>query len=146
MILETLVIGVLGSPVLPLDTYVPEPVATVTVCPIDGIGSQAAIDTGALVLWTTEPAHWLAGHDTDGWDWIDEIPTGTYVVVECGQATGTYQVYGHEWHGHRGGSFPSWAYGGPDLVMQTCTGPGSSGEYGTGFSLLNRVSHDVGQR
>lgn len=111
----------------------------IELCPVTAYGSQAELDTGSLVLWMTEPAYWLAGHNTMGWRWLDTIPSGTRLEVTCGPAEGTYVAYDHEWQTTKGGPIPGWAYSGPDLVTQTCTGEGSEPS-GMGFTLFHKVA------
>jgi hypothetical protein len=95
----------------------------------DTPGSQKAIDSCKLVLWTHSPL-WLAGHNWCGWQWMAYVPTGSTVKVLGGAAAGTYVVTGHL-HLHRqSGSLPSVN---ADLVLQTCIGSG------TGLTLLRRV-------
>ncbi|MFG1918724.1 hypothetical protein [Micromonospora sp. NPDC048898] len=112
----------------------PPPAPTTRLAPVTAIHSQAAIDRGALVTWTTSPTCLLAGHDTMGWAWLDDLPAGRVVRVVSGPCAGTYQVVGHRWQPRKGGTMPHWAsrY---DLVLQTCTGPS-----GTGFSTARRLS------
>ncbi|MFG2051016.1 hypothetical protein ACGFIW_26725 [Micromonospora sp. NPDC048935] len=107
---------------------------TTRLAPVTAIHSQAAIDRGALVTWTTSPTCLLAGHDTMGWAWLDDLPAGRVVRVVSGPCAGTYQVVGRRWQPRKGGTMPHWAsrY---DLVLQTCTGPS-----GTGFSTARRLS------
>ena len=95
----------------------------------DTPGSQKAIDSCKLVLWTHSPL-WLAGHNWCGWQWMAYVPTGSTVKVVGGAAAGTYVVTGHL-HLHRqSGALPSVD---ADLVLQTCIGSG------TGLTLLQRV-------
>lgn len=110
----------------------PEP-KPITLYPITGYYSQAAVDTGKLVVWTTNPTCLLAGHDNMGWQWIDDIPVGRTVIVGSGPCSGKYVVYGHKWQPTKGGPIPSWMSG-VDAVLQTCTGA-----TGMGFSLLRRI-------
>ncbi|MEU7752777.1 hypothetical protein [Micromonospora sp. NPDC049171] len=112
----------------------PPQAPTTRLAPVTAIHSQAAIDRGALVTWTTSPTCLLAGHDTMGWAWLDDLPAGRVVRVVSGPCAGTYQVVGRRWQPRKGGTMPHWAsrY---DLVLQTCTGPS-----GTGFSTARRLS------
>ncbi|MEU8288815.1 hypothetical protein AB0C01_31210 [Micromonospora sp. NPDC048905] len=110
------------------------PHAPVTrLAPVTAIHSQAKIDSGALVTWTTSPTCLLAGHDTMGWAWLNDLPAGRVVRVDSGPCAGTYQVVGHRWQPRKGGTMPDWVsrY---DLVLQTCTG-----RSGTGFSTARRL-------
>lgn len=107
---------------------------TYRLSPVTALGSQAAIDRGNLVTWMTSPACLLAGHDTMGWAWLDNIPTGSIAVVTRGPCAGRYKVVGHRWQSVKGGPIPSWV-GRYDLVLQTCTG-----RTGTGFSVAVRLS------
>ncbi|MEV4826149.1 hypothetical protein [Micromonospora sp. NPDC049274] len=107
---------------------------TTRLSPVTAIHSQTAVDRGALVTWTTSPTCLLAGHDTMGWAWLDDLATGTVVRVRSGPCAGTYQVVGHRWQPRKGGSLPSWM-GHYDLVLQTCTG-----RSGTGFSTARRMA------
>ncbi|MFG1651723.1 hypothetical protein ACGFIE_17515 [Micromonospora sp. NPDC049275] len=108
--------------------------STTRLSPVTAIHSQTAVDRGALVTWTTSPTCLLAGHDTMGWAWLDDLTTGTVVRVGSGPCRGTYQVVGHRWQPRKGGSLPSWM-GHYDLVLQTCTG-----RSGTGFSTARRMT------
>ena len=62
---------------------------------LDRMGSQAAVDTGKLVLWWDKP-YWLAGHNYRGWQWLAFVANGAKVVVTKGRAAGTYVVTGHK--------------------------------------------------
>lgn len=104
-----------------------------TLRPVTAIGSQATIDQGKLVTWMTSPTCLIAGHDTRGWAWLDNVPTGRPVVVATGPCADTYKVVGHRWQSVKGGPVPSWMAN-YDLILQTCTG-----RSGMGFSLLQRV-------
>lgn len=106
---------------------------TIRLAPVTAIASQATIDRGKLVTWMTRPTCLLAGHDTMGWSWLDNIATGTIVKVTTGPCSGTYKVVGHKWQSVKGGPVPSWMSN-YDLVLQTCTGSS-----GMGFSIANRL-------
>jgi hypothetical protein len=95
----------------------------------DTPGSQKAIDSCKLVLWTHSPL-WLAGHNWCGWQWMAYVPTGSTVQVLGGAAAGTYVVTGHLRLHRQSGALPSVN---ADLVLQTCIGSG------TGLTLLRRV-------
>jgi hypothetical protein len=95
----------------------------------DAPGSQKAIDSCKLVLWTHAPL-WLAGHNWCGWQWMAYVPTGSIVKVVGGAAAGTFVVTGHLRLGRQSGSLPTVH---ADLVLQTCVGSG------TGLTLLRRV-------
>jgi hypothetical protein len=95
----------------------------------DTPGSQKAIDSCKLVLWTHSPL-WLAGHNWCGWQWMAYVPTGSTVKVLGGAAAGTYVVTGHLHLDRQSGALPSVS---ADLVLQTCIGSG------TGLTLLRRV-------
>ena len=95
----------------------------------DAPGSQKAIDSCKLVLWTHSPL-WLAGHNWCGWQWMAYLPTGSTVRVSSGAAAGTYVVTGHLRLSRQSGSLP---HVDADLVLQTCIGSG------TGLTLLRRV-------
>jgi hypothetical protein len=95
----------------------------------DTPGSQKAIDSCKLVLWTHAPL-WLAGHNWCGWQWMAYVDTGSTVTVVGGAAAGTYVVTGHLRLHRQSGSLPSVD---ADLVLQTCIGSG------TGLTLLRRV-------
>src|SRR5690606_38397100 len=103
----------------------------VSLCPTTGFEDQALVETGALVLWGTGPAH-VAGHDNMGWSWLDDIPTGTTTEITCGPATGTYKAVDHSGVSYQGGSAPGW-FNNYDLVLQTCKGSG------TGFTMAQRI-------
>ena len=95
----------------------------------DAPGSQKAIDSCKLVLWTHSPL-WLAGHNWCGWQWMAYVPTGSTVHVSSGAAAGDYVVTGHLRLSRQSGSLP---HVNADLVLQTCIGSG------TGLTLLRRV-------
>ncbi len=95
----------------------------------DAPGSQKAIDSCKLVLWSHSPL-WLAGHNWCGWQWMAYVPNGSTVKVVGGPAAGTYVVTGHMHLGRQGGAMPRVN---ADLVLQTCIGSG------TGLALLHRV-------
>lgn len=95
----------------------------------DAPGSQKAIDSCKLVLWTRAPL-WLAGHNWCGWQWMAYVPTGSTVKVVGGAAAGTFVVTGHIHLGRQSGALPTVH---ADLVLQTCIGSG------TGLTLLRRV-------
>lgn len=110
------------------------PTLTVHVDPVTAIGSQDAVDTGQLVTWTTDPVCVLAGHNTMGWAWMDDLERGSVVKVGAGPCQGVYQVIGHRRQDVKGGPIPDWmADPAIDLVLQTCQ------IRGMGFSLLQRV-------
>lgn len=96
---------------------------------VDAPGSQKAIDSCKLVLWTHSPL-WLAGHNWCGWAWMATVPTGTIVKVTKGAAAGTFVVTGHVRLSRQSGALPTVR---ADLVLQTCVGSG------TGLTLLRRV-------
>jgi hypothetical protein len=96
---------------------------------LDRMGSQAAVDTGKLVLWWDKP-YWLAGHNYRGWQWLAFVKTGTTVVVSSGRAAGRYVVTGHKRLNRQSGPMPKVT---ADLVLQTCVGNR------TGLTLLRRV-------
>jgi hypothetical protein len=96
---------------------------------VDAPGSQKAIDTCKLVLWTHSPM-WLAGHNWCGYQWMAYVATGTVVHVASGAAAGTYVVIGHKKLSRQSGPLPHLS---ADLVLQTCVGSG------TGLTLLRRV-------
>ena len=108
-------------------------VKTYRLAPVTAYYSQATIDQGRLVTWMTSPTCLLAGHDNMGWAWLDNVPTGSIVVVTTGPCAGRYKVVGHRWQATKGGAVPSWMAG-YDLVLQTCTGSS-----GSGFSLAQRI-------
>jgi hypothetical protein len=95
----------------------------------DAPGSQKAIDSCKLVLWTHSPL-WLAGHNWCGWQWMAYLPTGSTLRVTSGAAAGTFVVTGHLRLSRQNGSLPHVK---ADLVLQTCIGSG------TGLTLLRRV-------
>lgn len=92
-------------------------------------GSQAAVDTGKLVLWWNKPL-WLAGHNYAGWQWLAFVPTGTKIIVTKGEAAGTFIVTGHQRLNRQSGPLPRVL---ADLVLQTCVGRQ------TGLTLLRRL-------
>ena len=91
-------------------------------------GSQAAVDTGKLVLWWNKPL-WLAGHNYAGWQWLAFVPNGTKIIVTKGEAAGTFIVTGHKRLNRQSGPLPRVL---ADLVLQTCVGRQ------TGLTLLRR--------
>ena len=96
---------------------------------LDRMGSQAAVDTGRLVLWWDRPL-WLAGHNYRGWQWTAFVSNGTRLIVTRGRAAGTYVVIGHQRLNRQSGPLPRVR---ADLVLQTCVGRQ------TGLTLLRRV-------
>ena len=103
--------------------------------PVTAFFSQATVDRGKLVTWTTSPTCILAGHDSRGWSWIDDIATGRVVTVATGPCAGRYIVYAHRHQRQKGGPIPSWmADPALDLVLQTCTG-----RSGMGFALARKI-------
>lgn len=103
--------------------------------PVTAFFSQATVDKGKLVTWTTSPTCILAGHDSMGWAWLDNVATGKTVVVATGPCSGRYVVYGHRHQQQKGGPIPGWmADPGLDLVLQTCTGSS-----GMGFALARKL-------
>lgn len=82
------------------------------------MGSQAAVDTGKLVLGWDKP-YWLAGHNYRGWQCLAFVPTGARVVVTGGRATGTSVVTGHKRLARQSRPMPGVR---ADLVLQTCVG------------------------
>ncbi len=100
--------------------------------PVTALGNQATIDRGSLVTWMTSPTCLLAGHNTMGWWWIDDIPTGSFVVVKTGPCRGKYRVVTHRSQSTKGGPVPSWMAN-YDLVLQTCR------TRGMGFAAARRV-------
>lgn len=110
-------------------TYQPPTPTTITLYPIDGIHSQTAVDTGQLVTWSVSPLI-LAGHDTSGWHYIDDLLQGTIIVIATGPGQGTYTVTGNydlQGKDHTADELPA-----ADLILQTCTNTG------LGFTLATR--------
>jgi len=110
-------------------TYQPPTPTTLTLNPIDGLYNQNAIDTGQLVTWSTNPLI-LAGHDTAGWHYIDDLLPGTLIVITTGPAQGTYTATGNydlQGKDHYTDELPA-----ADLILQTCT------DGGLGFTLATR--------
>lgn len=102
--------------------------------PVTALGSQRTIDKGKLVTWMTSPVCLLAGHNTMGWYWMDDLKTGTIVKVKTGPCRGTYKVYARKTQARKGGPVPGWMSDPKlDLVLQTCK------TRGMGFSLLRRI-------
>jgi hypothetical protein len=101
--------------------------------PVTALGSQATIDQGKLVTWMTSPTCLLAGHDTEGWAFLRDIPTGTILHVHTGPCAGDYRAVGHNWQQTKGGAVPGWmsSYA---LVTQSCTGA-----VGMGFTEFQRL-------
>lgn len=117
----------------PPATTAPKPTyKTYYMSPVTAFKSQAMVDTGVLVTWTTSPTCLIAGHDSMGWSWLDNMPNGSKVVVKTGPCAGTYRVVAHYWQETKGGPYPSWM-GKYAAVFQTCTG-----STGTGFSAAVR--------
>jgi hypothetical protein len=107
---------------------------TVRLAPVTALADQGVVDTGKLVTWMTSPVCLLAGHNTMGWAWMDDLATGTRVRVVAGPCAGLYEVYGHRSQSRKGGPVPAWMSAPElDLVLQTCK------TRGMGFSLLRRV-------
>jgi hypothetical protein len=106
----------------------PEPVGprTIVLSPVTAIGDQTVLDTGALTTWMITPTCLLAGHDTMGWYWLDDIPLGTVLAVNAGPCAGRYEVTGHRWQPVKGGPIPDWMAS-TDLILQTCTGTSGMG-------------------
>lgn len=105
---------------------------TYRLSPVTAYFSQAAIDQCKLVLFGVSPTNLIAAHNDCGYGWLDNIPTGSIVIVTTGPAAGKYKVVGHKWLDEKGGRAPSWL-GDYDLVLQTCT------THGTGFSVAVRI-------
>jgi hypothetical protein len=121
----------------------PQPDASYDFCPTTAFSDQSVVDTGALVLWSLDPAV-IVGHNNLGWNFLDNLGDGATVEITCGPTAGLYRVDGHYWlpgKTHYTTELPV----GYDLVLQTCTGsydpPGdpSTDVDGLGFSLLRRV-------
>jgi hypothetical protein len=110
-------------------THVSAPRERIISSYVDAPGSQKAIDSCKLVLWTHSPL-WLAGHNWCGWQWMAYVPTGSIVKVTSGAAAGTFVVTGHLRLSRQSGALPAVN---ADLVLQTCIGSG------TGLTLLRRV-------
>lgn len=107
---------------------------TIRLAPVTALGSQRAIDKGKLVTWMTFPVCLLAGHNTMGWAWMDDLKNGTRVRVTTGPCAGLYVVYARKSQARKGGPVPAWMSDSRlDLVLQTCK------TRGMGFSLLRRV-------
>lgn len=107
---------------------------TIRLAPVTALGSQRTIDKGKLVTWMTSPVCLLAGHNTMGWAWMDDLATGTRVRVTTGPCAGLYVVYARKSQARKGGPVPAWMSDPKlDLVLQTCK------TRGMGFSLLRRV-------
>jgi hypothetical protein len=107
---------------------------TIRLAPVTALADQGVVDTGKLVTWMTSPVCLLAGHNTMGWAWMDDLATGTRVRVVAGPCAGLYEVYGHRSQSRKGGPVPAWMSAPElDLVLQTCK------TRGMGFSLLRRV-------
>ena len=121
------------------DTDAPEfvPTLRVEICPVTAYdNAQGVLDTGVAVLVEYSGTPWIAGHNTSGWDWFDEVEPSTLVEVTCGPEEGLYEAYENRWQ--EGLSIPTWVTE-PDLVMQTCTGLNGEPK-GIGFTLLMEVS------
>jgi hypothetical protein len=118
-------------PSLPVTAQKPR---TIKLAPVTALGSQKTIDKGKLVTWMTSPVCLLAGHNTMGWAWMDDLRNGTVVKVTKGPCRGTYKVYARKSQARKGGPVPGWMSDSRlDLVLQTCK------TRGMGFSLLRRV-------
>lgn len=96
---------------------------------VNAPGSQRAINTCHLVLWTTRPL-WLAAHNYCGFQWLAYVPTGKVITVTKGAAAGRYVVTGHVRLARQSGSMPRVR---ADLVLQTCVGSS------TGLTLARRI-------
>lgn len=124
-----------NTPKPPANTPKPANQKVITLAPVTAFYSQATIDRGKLVTWMTEPVCLIAGHDSMGWNWLDDIATGRTVKVTTGPCAGTYRVSDHRHQSAKGGPAPAWMSDpGIDLVLQTCTGSS-----GMGFSLAVRI-------
>jgi hypothetical protein len=118
-------------PSLPVTAAKPK---TIKLAPVTVLGSQRTIDKGKLVTWMTSPVCLLAGHNTMGWAWMDDLRNGTVVKVTAGPCRGTYKVYARKSQARKGGPVPGWMSDSRlDLVLQTCK------TRGMGFALLRRV-------
>jgi len=80
----------------------------------------------------TSPTCLLAGHNTMGWSYLDDIPNGSIVNVKTGPCKGKYKVVAHRSQSRKGGPVPSWMSN-YDLVLQTCK------TVGMGFSAAKRI-------
>jgi hypothetical protein len=113
----------------------PSNTAGVVLRPVTAFFNQATVDRGRLVTWATSPTCILAGHDSMGWAWLDNVATGRTVTVATGPCAGHYVVYGHRHQRQKGGPIPGWMSDpGLDLVLQTCTGSS-----GMGFALARKL-------
>lgn len=101
--------------------------------PVTALGSQATIDQGKLVTWMTSPTCLLAGHDTEGWAYLSNIPTGSLLHVHTGPCAGDYRAVGHNWQQTKGGAVPAWMSN-YALVTQSCTG-----STGMGFTEFQKI-------
>jgi hypothetical protein len=118
-------------PSLPVTAKKPK---TIKLAPVTALGSQKTIDKGKLVTWMTSPVCLLAGHNTMGWAWMDDLKNGTVVKVTKGPCRGTYKVYARKSQARKGGPVPGWMSDSRlDLVLQTCK------TRGMGFALLRRI-------
>lgn len=122
------------APELPVTAKKKAKPRVVVLRPVTALGSQRTIDKGKLVTWMTSPVCLLAGHNTMGWYWMDDLKTGTVVTVKTGPCRGTYKVYARKSQARKGGPVPGWMSDPKlDLVLQTCK------TRGMGFSLLRRT-------
>lgn len=105
------------------------PVPLLVLTPTDFVGDQSTIDTGVLTTWwdgqDSLPCL-LAGHDIDGWDWLDEVAPGTVVQVTQGPCAGDWIITENRWEPRSPSAYP-WMYELTGwLLLQTC----SRGGYG----------------
>jgi hypothetical protein len=106
---------------------------TVTLSPVTAYGDQSVLDQGKLVTWWHDPCI-IAGHNTDGWAFLANVPVGARVAVTAGACAGTFEVTGHRWVDYRGSeTMPAWTAN-HDLILQSCVDP-----VGSGFSLARKV-------
>jgi hypothetical protein len=112
----------------------PKPPTTISLWPTTAFLDQSVLDDGKLVTWFIyhDKTCVIAGHDVDGWHWLDNIAERVTVVIESGPCSGSYVITGHHWVEDRGAKPPELLFN-YDLVLQTCTQPN-----GSGFSLAQK--------
>lgn len=98
--------------------------------------SQAVVDTGILVTWfdgSEGMGCMLAGHDVDGWFWIDDLAVGTFINVTQGPCAGNWKVITNRYERRSVDPYPwMWEQDG-NLLLQTCN------DYGYGYTIAQRI-------
>lgn len=127
----------INPPITHEPTPTPTKPATIVLHPVLAIGSQLTVDACKLVLWDIIPLNIVAGHNTCGFGFLDNIAVGTEVDIDSGPAFGRYQVVAHATAGCHGTDcpYPDFLFNSRyDLALQTCIGTTD-----IGFSLARRI-------